>query len=136
MCLKRLPQLDTVYLLPTFHYSAIQLIQTSSLFGQGDADLLAATSSFLYNVNPVNDSINKLNVVFSDTQPSLQHKKNTYVNFYQSPLLERFKRKQKDLQAEITKLTRTTAKEMPANAGEDGDRVVSGGEVSAQDASE
>ena len=100
----QLSNLDQVYLIPTFHYNAIQLIQTSSLFNKKDSSLLSAASSFLYNVNPVNDSVLKLNIIFSDTSPSLEHKKNTYVSFYKSPLLKRFMLKQKELHGELLKL--------------------------------
>ncbi|MFA5252596.1 MAG: hypothetical protein WC454_08445 [Phycisphaerae bacterium] len=101
---EQLSNLDQVYLIPTFHYNVIQLIQTSSLFNEEDNSLLSVASSFLYNVNPVNDSVLKLNIVFSDTSPSLQHKKNTYASFYNSPLLERFRQKQKELHEKLLKL--------------------------------
>ena len=103
-CVEQLSNLDQVYLLPTFQYNAIQLIQTSSLFSKRDSSLLSTASSFLYNVNPTNDSVLKLNIIFSDTSPSLQHKKNTYISFYETPLLKRFKQKQKELHAELMKL--------------------------------
>jgi len=102
---EQLSNLDQVYLLPTFHYTAIQLIQTSPLCKR-DSSLLDAASSFLYNVNPINNSVIKLNEIFSDTRPSLSHKKDTYISFYNSPLLKRFRQKQKGLQAELLKLER------------------------------
>ncbi len=105
-CFEQLSNLDQVYLLPTFHYNAIQLIQTSPLCKR-DSSLLDATSSFLYNVNPINNSVLKLNnEIFSDTRPSLQNKKDTYISFYNSPLLKRFRQKQEKLQAELLKLGR------------------------------
>jgi len=103
---KHLSILEQVYLLPTFNYNAIQLIQTSPLFSKRDNSLLSAASSFLYNVNPTNDSVLKLNLIFSGTERSLQHKKNTYISFYNSPLLERFRQRQKELHAEILKINR------------------------------
>ena len=105
-CYEQLSNLKQVYLLPTFHYNAIQLIQTSSLFSKMDSSLLSAASSFLYNVNPINNSVFKLNLTFSDPQTSLQKEKNTFISFYNSPLLKRFRRNQKELQAELLKLER------------------------------
>ena len=105
-CFEQLSNLDQVYLLPTFHYNAIQLIHTSSLFSKRDGSLLSAASSFLYNVNPTNDSVLKLNIIFSGTRPSLQHKKDTYISFYNSQLLKRFRQKQKELHGELLKLKR------------------------------
>jgi hypothetical protein len=113
---EQLSNLSQLYLLPTFHYNAIQLIQTSALFSKRDSSLLSAASSNLYNVNPTNDSVFKLNIIFSDTSPSLQHKKNTYISFYNSPLLKRFKQKQKELHAELLKLEQGS-NDKPSNHG-------------------
>ncbi|MBN1505972.1 MAG: hypothetical protein JW955_03955 [Sedimentisphaerales bacterium] len=135
-CSERLPQLDRMYLLPTFHYSAIQTIQTSSLFSDKNAALLDATSSFLYNVNPIDDSIRKLNVIFSDTQPSLQHKKDAYAAFYQSPLLQRFRRRQKELHSEIMKLTRNAPDDVPASSYQGTVDMVSGDGILTQEPDE
>ena len=106
---ERISDLDQVYLLPTFHYNAIQVIQTSPLFSKRDGGLLSVASSYLYNVNPTNDSVLKLNNIFSGTTPTLQHKKDTYISFYNSRLLKRFRQNQKDLYEHVLKLKRGNA---------------------------
>lgn len=103
-CFEEISKLDQLYLLPTLHYNAIQVIQTSPLFSKRDASVLNAASSYLYNVNPVNNSVLKLNTIFSGTASTLQHKKDTYISFYESPLVKRFKQKHKDLRQQLLKL--------------------------------
>lgn len=101
---EQISKLDKTYLLPTFHYNAIQAIQISPLFSKKDDNLLSATSSYLYNVNPVNNSVLKLNNIFSGTEQSLQDKKNTYINFYSSPLMQKFRQKHEGLNRQLLKL--------------------------------
>ena len=101
-----LSTLDQVYLLPTFHFNSVQAIQTSPLFTKKDEVLLNSAFSYLYNVNPTNDSIQKLNIIFSGERPSIQHKKETYGSFYNSNLLQRFRKKHKELQEQLIKLKR------------------------------
>ena len=101
-----LSTLDQVYLLPTFHFNSIQAIQTSPLFTKKDEPLLNSVFSYLYNVNPTNDSILKLNIIFSGVTPRLQHKKETYGSFYNSKLLQRFRKKHGDLKEQLIKLKR------------------------------
>jgi len=102
--LQLLPSLDQVYLLPTFHFNSIQAIQTSPLFTKDDGSLSSVVFSYLYNVNPVNDSILKLNGIFSGTSPSLERKKETYSNFYNSKILQRFIEDHKDFQSQLNKM--------------------------------
>jgi len=83
--------LQQVYLLPTFHYDGIQAIHLSPLFSKEDRSVLSTAPSFVYNVHPVNDSVRKLNDLFSDTGPPLEHKKKQYVSFYTSPIFQRFR---------------------------------------------
>ena len=101
-----LPSLNQVYLLPTFHFSSIQTIKTSPLFKEKDESLLNSAFSYLYNVNPINDSILKLNIIFSDESSSLRHIKGTYSSFYNSKILQRFRKKHEDLQEQLIKLKR------------------------------
>ncbi|GAH32766.1 unnamed protein product, partial [marine sediment metagenome] len=103
---EQISNLDQVYLLPTFYYNGIQAIQASPLFTKKDESLLNSVSSYLYNVNPTNDSILKLNIIFSGKSSSLQHKKETYGSFYNSKLLQRFRKKHEDLQEQLIKLKR------------------------------
>ena len=102
-CFEHISDLDQVYLLPTFNLNTIQSIQTSPLFSK-DSDLLVATSSFLYNVNPVNNSVLKLNNEFSGTTSTLDQKKNTYISFHETSLMTRFRQKQDVLYKQLLEL--------------------------------
>ena len=94
---QQLSDLEQVYLLPTFHFNAIQTVQTSPLFTKKGGSLMNDTFSYLYNVNPVNDSILKLNIIFSGSTSSLEHKKETYASFYNSKMMQRFRSKHETL---------------------------------------
>jgi hypothetical protein len=101
---EQISNLDQVYLLPTFHYNGIQAIQASPLFSNKNGSMLSVASSYLYNVHPTNDSVLKLNIIFSGTNSPLQNKKETYSSFYNSPLLKRFRQNQDYLREQLLKL--------------------------------
>lgn len=104
---KHISEFEKVYLLPTFHYNIIQEIRTSPFFSKNDSYLLTSASSYLYTVNPINNSVLKLNNIFSGATTSsstLQRRKNVYKTFYNTPLLKRFRRHHEDLLKQLKRL--------------------------------